>query len=193
MVADEGLVTPQRHIALIGPSGCGKTTLATALNEFYKIPVCDLDAAITADTGLSVDDIFSLRGEDYFRRLEADMLRRVLSRDTPMIISVGGGTPCHSGNMEVLLDNARVVYLRCDPDTLASRLYLFRHTRPLVKNLSRADITRYVDRMLDDRQPYYLRAHHIFDSSRLETPAQIADAASEFYHIFINPRQSHTS
>lgn len=188
MVADEGLVTPQRHIALIGPSGCGKTTLATALNEFYKIPVCDLDDAISADTGLSVDDIFSLRGEEYFRRLEARMLRKILRESTPKIISVGGGTPCYFDNMDVLLRNARVIYLRCDHDTLASRLYLFRHTRPLVKNLSRDEIASYVDRMLDLRNPFYLRAPEIFDSSRLETPAQIADAANDFYRLFINPQ-----
>ncbi len=76
-------------IALVGSSGSGKSTLASALGPRLGLPVLDLDAHIEATTGRPIADIFEVRGEADFRRLEVESLRSNL--DQPSVLALGGG------------------------------------------------------------------------------------------------------
>jgi shikimate kinase len=76
-------------IVLIGGSGAGKTTVGRQLAYHLALPFQDLDAAIEDREGCKVAEVFATRGEAAFRRLEADVLPRLLVK--PAVVALGGG------------------------------------------------------------------------------------------------------
>ena len=81
-------------IILLGYMGSGKTTLGEAIAHLKNIPFIDLDSYIAEGEKLSVQEIFSSKGEIYFRKKEALYLQEVLQKEEDMVLSLGGGTPC---------------------------------------------------------------------------------------------------
>ncbi|GEM_PF-164890 len=112
--------------------------------------------------------------------------RQTTSPATPSaIIACGGGTPCHAGNMDMMLQGGTVVWLDADEDCLVRRLTIYGDSRPLVRNLDAEQLRRYVRQTLAQRSAYYGRAHLRFDSSRLEDAEQVATSVRLFIDTFI--------
>ena len=111
------------HLSLVGLPGAGKTTLGRQLATHFNRPFLDLDAAIEAQRGRSVREIFAAEGETGFREVEAAVLREVLGRSgPPLVLATGGGTPCFHGNMELLNQVGPTLWLDVTVDVLAARL-----------------------------------------------------------------------
>lgn len=166
---------------------CGKTTLGQALAKAMpQRPFVDLDCMIEQEQGMPVSRIFEERGEAEFRSLEADALRRAAVDGA--IVACGGGTPCFTANMDFMLANGTVVWLRADRHVTVRRLLLApAGQRPLIAAIERTEeaVGAAVDSYEAKRAPFYSRAPHIFDSSRLETPQQIAEAVEAFSAKFL--------
>lgn len=185
---------------LVGFMGCGKTTLGRALATALDIPFADLDDEICRRAAAdSVNEIFARQGEAAFRALETETLRSIVQAsveteahadyDTATtiapavpstIIACGGGTPCHAGNMDVMLQGGTVVWLDADEDCLVRRLTIYGDSRPLVRNLDPEQLRRYVHQTLAQRSDSYGRAHARFDSSKLEDTEQVAASVRLF-------------
>ncbi|HEY2183723.1 MAG TPA: shikimate kinase, partial [Xanthobacteraceae bacterium] len=60
-----------RSIALVGMMGSGKSSIGRRVALRLGIPFADADAEIEKAAGMSVPDIFSVRGEAEFRSGEA--------------------------------------------------------------------------------------------------------------------------
>lgn len=118
-------------ILLCGFMGAGKTSkgklLAAKLNSDY----CDLDELIVKNTGMSVKDIFTNLGENEFRKIETDTLKRLIGQN--MILSLGGGTLDKEEN-RAICKNAVVIYLNTPFETCYERIS--NSERPLVKTKS---------------------------------------------------------
>lgn len=118
-------------ILLCGFMGAGKTSkgklLAAKLNSDY----CDLDELIVKNTGMSVKDIFTNLGENEFRKIETDTLKRLIGQN--MILSLGGGTLDKEEN-RTISKNAVVIYLNTPFETCYERIS--NSERPLVKTKS---------------------------------------------------------
>jgi len=103
-------------IFLIGMPGCGKSTLGRALEAAGAAVFVDIDSEIEAACGMSVTEIFATLGENTFRRLETETLKRIASKHIQdgrrMIVSTGGGLPCHGDNMQLMLATGTVVWSR---------------------------------------------------------------------------------
>ena len=80
------------RVVLIGPPGSGKTTVASALAQRLGLPVHDTDAAVEAQAGTSIADLFVVHGEAHFRDLEAGAVDRAL-RTQAGVVALGGGAP----------------------------------------------------------------------------------------------------
>lgn len=146
-------------IALIGPMAVGKTAIGQQLAKQLRAPFVDTDALIVENHG-SIADIFAGRGEHAFREIEARVVARVIEEaaGTPTVISLGGGAVLDSGTQQ-LLARCMVVYLECDPETVAERIAR-NSGRPLLVG---DPMSRWMD-LFTTRRPVYERlADLVFD------------------------------
>lgn len=122
----------------------------------------DSDHAIEQRLGCSVRAFFEREGEDQFRDIEQDVIEQ-LTRESPRILSTGGGAVLRQQNRRHLRERGKVVYLKSSPDELFRRL---KHdtNRPL---LQVADpLTRLRD-LFSQRDPLYCEtAHFVIETGR---------------------------
>jgi shikimate kinase len=155
-----------KRIYIIGFMGCGKTTTGKKLADCLKWSFIDLDREIEETAGKTINEIFSESGEESFRRLEAETIRNIdIQRDS--VISVGGGTPCFSNNIDFMNKSGLVIYLRMTPQQLESRLSGEAGKRPLLKNIAKNELHQHIEKRLSEREKYYNKALIIIDGINL--------------------------
>lgn len=143
-------------IILVGYMASGKTTVGKLLAESTGFDCKDLDSIIEQESNLSVKEIFKQRGELFFRKLEAKILTELLSADSNMVLSLGGGTPCYGNNIDLLKQNDIItVYLKAKVDTLAKRLRSNSENRPLIFDQSGDELEEFIAKHLFERGYYY--------------------------------------
>ncbi|NND62193.1 MAG: shikimate kinase [Flavobacteriaceae bacterium] len=155
---------------LIGYMGSGKTAVGTSLSKTLKYKFIDLDHEIERSHQLKISEIFKSKGEIYFRKLEATVLKEILKREGNSIIATGGGTPCYGSVMEDLLksDDTTIIYLKNNLDTLTTRLFKEKDQRPLISHIDSEEILHdFIRKHLFERAYYYNRAHLIVNCEGL--------------------------
>ena len=120
-----------RTVVLVGMMGSGKTAIGRALAAELDVPFVDSDAAIEEAAAATIAEIFARDGEAFFRKREAEVLRRLLS-GPPGIVSTGGGAFLAEANREAIAEMGIALWLDADLETLWERV---RHkdTRPLLR------------------------------------------------------------
>jgi shikimate kinase len=146
------------RIFLIGFMGSGKTHWGTRIAQKLQIPFYDLDAVIANNEGMSISEIFAVKGEEYFRYMEKQTLEDLIGREENFVLSAGGGTPCFFNNIDFMKKNGRVLWLNTSLEALNQRLLKERITRPLLKGISEAGLRAYIIRKLSERKMYYEQA-----------------------------------
>jgi shikimate kinase len=148
-------------IILVGYMGSGKTAVGRNLAKSLGINFLDLDAYIEKELTASIKEIFATKGELYFRKKEHEYLRQVLQKEESLVVGTGGGTPCYSGNMQLLTDTTpHVFYLKVSISGLLSRLQKEKEQRPLLSDISDEDLPEFIGKHLFERNPFYTMAHH---------------------------------
>ena len=166
-------------IILLGYMGSGKSTIANLLSEKTQISVCDLDKIIEERAGMSVKNIFDQKGEIYFRKLENQIFKELISSDGQMILSLGGGTPCYANNHE-MLNGSNIIsfYLKASIETLYSRLLSIKDNRPLIAEQEKEEMKEYIAKHLFDRSYYYNQATHVVVVDN-KSPEEVVSAISK--------------
>ena len=149
--------------------GCGKSAMGRVLARRLKLPLIDTDEAIVEQEGMSIPDIFKKKGEPYFRRIEAETVQSLCSRDA--IVSCGGGAMLNpntaaaakkAGAYIVLIDQTfDVCYQRIKDDT----------NRPIVQQNTKEQLRK----IFNDRAVIY-RKHSTVILPPEDTPGATADA-----------------
>lgn len=151
-----------RKIILLGYMGCGKSTIAKMLSKNIQIPFVDLDKYIEDKANKSINAIFELYGEIYFRKLEHECFVELLNSDQEVIIGLGGGTPCYANNHELLKGaGVKSIYLKASIQTLFDRLSVNKSKRPLIANKNDEEMKEFIAMHLFERSFYYNQAQHI--------------------------------
>lgn len=145
-------------LVLMGYMGSGKSVLAKDLSEKTGLDWLDLDAYIESKEGLKINQIFKEKGEIYFRLIEHKYLKEILCNKNNLIIATGGGTPCYSGNIAIINQNAVSIYLKGSIQTLAERLINEKETRPLLKNIKEEELKSFIAKHLFERNSFYNQA-----------------------------------
>jgi shikimate kinase len=156
-------------IFLIGFMGSGKSTTGKKLASMLDWSFFDLDREIEEAAGMKIPEIFSAKGESYFRTIESESLRN-LSSVGQAVISTGGGTPCFDGNMEFMLKTGLTVYLRLTPRQLKNRLAGSSKARPLIENIERDKLEDYITKKLNEREMWYAKAVITVDGYETDIP-----------------------
>jgi shikimate kinase len=165
-----------KHLVLIGLMGAGKTTVGRICAGRLERPFVDTDDLVTAQGGMSVDEIFAARGEPEFRAIERTVIADVCASPAPLVVATGGGAVLDPENRRLLRRAGTVVWLRAPTATLALRVG-DGATRPLLRN----DPAGALARMEMLREPAYEAAAHVqVDTDGLE-PHAVADAVLGAY------------
>lgn len=168
-------------IFLLGYMGSGKTYIGKQLAHYLDSRFIDLDEEIEKRQEASISEIFSKKGEIFFRKIERQMLEELLLSESSSIISLGGGTPCYGDNMDLIKRtmDATTFYLKWDVDTLTERLFAEKDHRPLISHLeSREKLEEFIRKHLFERGFYYNQSEHIIDCNS-KSPEEIISLISE--------------
>lgn len=142
-----------RTIYLIGFMGAGKTTIGRELAKQLKLPVYDTDEEIVNSTDTSISEIFATRGEESFRSIETDALKKLPVLDA--IITTGGGIIIKEVNRTWMRENGIVVFLDVSPEEVLQRL-AGDTSRPLLTQ----EKEKAVYHLLENRLPIYKETSH---------------------------------
>ncbi|HIL45116.1 MAG TPA: shikimate kinase [Candidatus Thioglobus sp.] len=140
-----------KNIVLVGPMGCGKTTAGRQLASKLNQDFFDTDHEIINKTGVSVDHIFDIEGEEGFRRRESEVLESLCDMNN-IVIATGGGVVLLPQNRLVLKNAGVVVYLSSSVEQLLRRTAKSK-TRPLLENSS--DRQKTITEIVNARDKYY--------------------------------------
>lgn len=168
-------------IVLIGYMGSGKSSVGKLLAEKLNLPFRDLDEEIQKIEEMSIADIFSKRGEIYFRRLENETLKNLLKLNEGFVLATGGGTPCYADSLSVMLKakDTTTVYLKTPLPVLCDRLMAEKDMRPLVSHLNtKEEMLEFVGIHLFERSHFYNQAELVVETAS-DSPKQIADKIVE--------------
>ncbi|MEL6858786.1 MAG: shikimate kinase [Pseudomonadota bacterium] len=163
-----------RTIALVGLMGAGKSTVGRRLAGKLGRSFFDSDNEIEKAAGLSVSDIFSMHGEEEFRRGEQSVLKRLLEQP-PHVLATGGGAYLNQETRDLMRQSAVTIWLNADLETLWKRVSRRTH-RPLLR---RPDAKEVLSNLFDQRRPIYEQADltvHSVDGPHSKTVVSIIKA-----------------
>ncbi len=145
------------HIFLTGYMGTGKTSVSHRLSVLLDMKELDTDEFIASREGMTVNDIFAVKGEEYFRDLETQLLRELGEsggRTQDLIVSCGGGMVLRDENAALMRGCGKVIWLTATPETILERVG-DDDSRPLLRGNKN---TAYIADMLKKRNPKYAAA-----------------------------------
>lgn len=147
-------------VILTGFMGTGKSSVGTVLAQSLGYRFVDLDALIVAETGTTINEIFTRHGESFFRSIESAMVKR-LTNESHLVVSTGGGVVLDPENRRLLRSTGNVVNLTATPETIRQRL-LSESDRPLMKN---GKSLEKITAMLAEREQCYADADIRIDTT----------------------------
>lgn len=175
----ETTVLPPRVIALLGLRGAGKTTIGKQLARRLHLRFVELDRRIEKAADMSLAELFSLYGEDHYRRLERETLARVLAENRSIVLATGGGLVASTETYAMLKAHATTIWLRAAPEDHWHRVVSQGDRRPMADHpQAMADLRA----LLARREPLYARADRTVDTSG-RTVEEIVDALAAMVQI----------
>ena len=169
-----GILRGER-IALIGLRGAGKSTVGPALALSLEVPFVELDRRIEELAGMTLGELFDLRGAATYRRLEREALERVLAEGQRQVIAVGGSIVEDEELFARLREASRTVWLRARPEEHLERVLAQGDLRP---SAGRPRALEELRTILREREPRYALAELVIDTSG-RTPAEVEAAVRE--------------
>ena len=147
-----------KPIFLIGLPGSGKSTFGKSLASALNLNHVDLDQLIESKNNKSINALFEIHGEAYFREIERNALQELLDKSSTDILSCGGGTPCFYDNMSRMNAAGLTVFLDIPVATIVKRVAT-NHDRPLLK---KKNLEKTITQMRVERIQYYNQAQFVF-------------------------------
>jgi XRE family aerobic/anaerobic benzoate catabolism transcriptional regulator len=162
LLRESEYLPPPSIVALLGLRGAGKTTIGRQLARRRHIRFVELDRRIEKAADMSLAELFSLYGEEYYRRLERETLAQVLAEKRAMVLATGGGIVASPETYSLLKKAAVTVWLKASPEDHWNRVVRQGDRRPMADHpQAMADLRA----LLAAREPLYASADHIVETS----------------------------
>lgn len=164
-----------KNIFLIGFMGCGKSTVAKQLSKNLHAECIEMDELIEKEQGMPITEIFEKYGEEHFRNIETELVRRIQEKDG-MVVSCGGGAVLREENCRLMKESGMIILLTAKPETILERVK--RSTRRPVLNGNMN--LEYISELMERRRACYEQAADVCiatDDKKVEAICQeIIDA-----------------
>ncbi|MCU0324836.1 MAG: shikimate kinase [Spirosomaceae bacterium] len=145
------------NIFLVGMPSSGKSTLGRQLAKQMGYEFVDLDSRIEISEGKKVAEIFAINGEEYFRELEKQQLRKIL-KDSKVVVATGGGVPCFHNNMDYIKEVGISIFLDVKPDKLVERMHSSKKNERPLFDLGNEKLLDTITEKYNSRLPFYTLA-----------------------------------
>jgi XRE family aerobic/anaerobic benzoate catabolism transcriptional regulator len=152
----------RRRVALLGLRGAGKSTLGAKLAQLLGTDFVELDREVEREAGAELGDVFSIYGQDAFRRFERRALERVLRNHDRAVIATGGSIVSEPETYRLLRDRCYCIWLKASPDEHMARVIAQGDMRPF---RGRSEALDEIRRLLAERDRLYARADATIDTS----------------------------
>ena len=162
--ADDGI----GRLWLLGSMGAGKSAVGWALAQRLGVPLIDNDVELTSRTGRSAADLATAPDGRLHER-EAEQLRSAAAGPPPFVAGVAASVADRPGDLAVLRETGRVVYLRV-PVAILARRVAADPRRPWLGS----DPQQWLAAQLARREPAYVAAADLVVDAGEGTPAELA-------------------
>ena len=126
-------------IYLCGFMGCGKSTVGRRLASSLKCSFTDMDSYIEKEEGRSIREIFETDGEEYFRNLETETIKKLGNKKG--VIATGGGALLRAENGRAAKKFGVPVFIDTKFSICYNRIKGDKN-RPLAYNSTREELKR---------------------------------------------------
>ncbi len=175
-----------QRICLIGLRGAGKSTLGAALSARLGLPFIELNREIEEQSGMPVNEVMALYGQEGYRKLEAQAVSRITATHEALILAVAGGIVAEPDTYKSLLAQFHTVWLKASPEEHMGRVRAQGDTRPMAGN---PEAMEQLKSILRSREALYERAEAQLDTSGQPFEATL-DALEELIRArgFLDPQ-----
>ncbi len=165
----------KKNVVLTGMMGVGKSTIGKLLAKKLSFNFVDIDALIEKKEGSPIKVIFGRNGENYFRKLEQELvLQEIHKRNS--VISLGGGAFLSRSIRSAVREFSISFWLDVNLDILTKRLQN-NVNRPL---LGKKNISETINKIYLERKETYNEASFKINCSFLK-PGEIVKEILKFY------------
>lgn len=178
------------RITLIGYRGSGKSTIAAGLSDLLGCSWQDADDALEAETGTTIAEFISARGEPAFRDLETVLLERLLATESG-VVATGGGVVLRQQNRHLLRQAGRpVVWLTAPADVLRHRLAADPSTAARRPALAGGDVLDEVAAAVTAREPLYRSAADAAIDVSATPPTEVVARIAAWLEKWVPPDET---
>lgn len=167
----------EKSIVLTGFMGSGKSTVGRLLAAQLSTEFIDTDTIIENEAGMTIPEIFERHGEAYFRELERKTVRE-FARRGGAVISVGGGAVLDKGNMDELMENSLVFWLKPSPKKVLENLRE-KGNRPLIRTKTDEEILN----LMAEREKFYKCCHEKIEIGNENASETVNKVIEKYFKI----------
>ena len=161
-----GRKSTKKHVFLTGYMGSGKSTIGLMLSKQLSMRFIDLDTEIEESEKMLVSEVFEIKGENYFRTKESNLLKEIIQNPDSAIIALGGGCVSDQNNLNLILNDGLLIYLKTSVSSIVKRIKNDADKRPLLaKYKTDKDLINFIQSHLTGRLKNYKKADFTIDTN----------------------------
>lgn len=161
-----------RRICLLGLRGAGKSTLGRMASKHLGIPFAELNREIEEQSGMPVDEVMALYGQEGYRKLEAQALGRIVATHEEVILAVAGGIVVEPETFATLLANFHTIWVKTSAQEHMARVRAQGDERPMAGN---PEAMEQLKSLLASREELYAQSEAELDTSQRNVDQSLKD------------------
>lgn len=113
-----------KSLILLGIKHCGKSTQAKSLATFFNTEFFDTDNLLFQATNKTARQVYNEYGKEKFLQEEKNICNQLNSKmkNSPLIISTGGGICENPDALNLLKENSLFIYLQIEEEIVINRI-----------------------------------------------------------------------
>lgn len=166
------------NIVMLGYRGTGKSVIARILSKELRRKLYRVDDLIVQTAGKPISEIVEQEGWPGFRKLESEVVNRVVGEAQDSIIDCGGGMVLDDNNIVLLKREGKCVLLTASLSTIIRRTKRDRNRPALMEGLSFEEEQK---KILADRHEKYQSAADFICDTTSRRPGETAHDTIAFF------------